>query len=169
MNGKKLGKRRKKRKSIIFLTLIVAITVLFFGIVKIIQIQHVSIWSESTIKPLYRYDKVYMHQGGWWGGPAKALNQRDLIRLYFALGSTRKYQPEKYQKYLLEGEVLNDPVIEFQCDEQDSNDASCLMTWEYKNNTIKVEENVDGKRRTHRYYIDQKNAQILHDIFEKYI
>lgn len=149
--------------------LILLCIMLFVCIVTMIQIQHVSIWSESVIKPLYQYDKVYMHQGGWWGGPAKALNQGDLLRLYFVLGSTRKYQPEKYQKYLPEGEVFNDPVIVFECDEQDSNDASCLMTWEYKNNTIIVEENEDGKRKTHRYYIDKKNAQILHDIFEKYI
>ena len=164
-----LGRDAKIRKKILYIALILVILLLFLGTIKIFRIQYCSIWSESAIKSLNQYDKVLMHQQGWWGEPAKPLGQKDLIRLYFILGSTRKYRSEKHQKYLPDGKILKDPYIAFYSSKKNSNGAACLISWEYENNTLTVYENVEDEKKTNRYYIDKKKAQILHEMFEKYV
>lgn len=158
----------KIRKRILFVVLILGIISLLVCTLEIAQIQLYSIWSESSIKSLNQYDMVLMHQNGWWGGIAKPLDQKDLVRLYFILGSTREYQAEKHQKYLPDGKILKRPYIVFCYDEQHSNNAASYINWEYENNTLIVYKDDDDRIKAKRYYIDQKNAESLHELFDKY-
>ena len=148
--------------------MILAILLLLLCSIKIVRIQLYSIWSEDAIKSLNQYDTVLMSQDGW-GDATEPLDQKDLIRLYFILGSTRKYKSEKHQKYLPDGKILNHLGISFYYDDQYSNDAACLIRWEYINNTLIVDENVEDKGKANRYYIDKKHAKLLYNLFKKYI
>lgn len=165
---KNVGQGGKIRKRILFVVLIFVILLLLLCTIKIVRIQLYSIWSEDAIKSLNQYDTVLMQQDGW-GDAAEPMNQMDLIRLYFILGSTRKYQSGKHQKYLPDGKILKDPRILFYYDEQYSNDVACIIRWEYKNNTLIVYESVEDEGKANRYYIDKKHAKLLHDLFKKYI
>lgn len=165
------GQDAKIRKRILFIVLFFVILLLLLCTIKIVRIQLYSIWSEDAIKSLNQYDTVLMQQDSWdgWGDAAEPMNQMDLIRLYFILGSTRKYQSGKHQKYLPDGKILKDPRILFYYDEEYWNDVACIIRWEYKNNTLIVYESVEDEGKANRYYIDKKHAKLLHDLFKKYI
>lgn len=154
----------------IFCVLMLSFLVVCFD--RIYQIQYQSIWSESGLKPIWKYDTVRFAEGMWLS--QGFLNREDKIKLYFALGSAKEYKgsEENYQLKLNENSLiyqrnLIDPYIMFRMGSWDSRDRVSIV-WEYEKNTIYVGTGDGDNEKATRYFLDEKNAWVLYDLFMKY-
>lgn len=129
---------------------------------RIYQIQYQSIWSESGLKPIWKYDTVRLTEGMWssW----ESLNREDKIKLYFALGNAREYRGSEKNYKLDEISFIDSPCIAFITDRWDGID-DISIAWEYEKNTLFVGADDDMKTR---YFLDEKHAKVLYDLYKRY-
>lgn len=129
---------------------------------RIYQIQYQSIWSESDLKPMWKYDTVRISEGMW--ASQEPLNREDKIKLYFALGSAKKYRENEKKYKLDEISFMCYPSIAFITDRWDGIDDISIV-WEYEENTLFVGADDDTKTR---YFLDEKHAKVLYGLCERY-
>lgn len=155
----KIGKRFVKG------VIILVSVVLLFSVLKIFQMQHCSVLSDCQNKSMRRYGKVLLGQS-WWTS-TEYLEKKDLVQLYFILGSTRKYDPKKHRSYDLEGDNLIVPHIAIIRDSL-SADTTDIILWDCENNTLYIGGGGINEADSTRYYIDQKYAKVLRKMYDKY-
>lgn len=138
---------------------------------KIYQIQYQSIWAESKLKPMWNYDIVRFSEGMWLS--PTFLGRDDKIKLYFALGSAKEYKGnEKHytlklnENSLIYQRNLIGPCISLMDSRSDIDHVS--IVWEYEKNTIYVGTGNGDDEKATRYFLDEKNAWVLYDLFMKY-
>ncbi len=159
VQSKSLGKRMVKG-ALIFLCIM-----LLLCVVKIFQMQYCSILAECQNKSLRRYEKVLLAQS-WWVATER-LDRKDLVRLYFILGSTRKYDPDKHPSYTLEGDNLIIPHIAIVRDRFIA-ESTDIILWDCENNTLYIGGGGRNEKDSTRYYIDQRHAKVLREMYDKY-
>ncbi len=157
--SKSLGKRMVKG-ALIFLCIM-----LLLCAVKIFQMQHCSVLADCQNKSLYQYKKVLLSQS-WWVATER-LDRKDLVRLYLILGSTRKYDSRKHPSYELDGDNLINPHITI-IRESYYADSTDSIAWDCENNTLYITGDGEGGKNSTRYYIDQKHAKVLREMYDKY-
>lgn len=123
--------------------------------------QHFSILADCKNKSINRYGKVLLSQS-WWVS-TEYLDKKDLIKIYFILGSTRKYDPKKDHPYELDADKLISPHIKIMKDRNIA-DSMDSIAWDYDKNSG---DGMAGEGSM-RYYIDQKHAEMLYDLYDKY-
>lgn len=145
---------------------------LLIGFAKIYQIQYQSIWSESRLKPMWHYDTVRFSEGMWLS--PTFLSRDDKIKLYLALGSARKYRGNEkhYQLKLNENSIIYQrnllaPYIMLMTGGWNGENRVSIV-WEYEKNTIYVGTGDTDTEKETRYFLDEKNAWVLYDLFMKY-
>ncbi len=156
----------KYEKKMIQGVLIFLCIMLLLCVVKIFQMQHCSILADCQNKSLRRYGKVLLVQS-WWEA-REYLDREDFVRLYFILGSTRKYDPDKHPSYSLEGDNLINPHIKIIRD-RNGGDFNDSIAWDCENNTLYITGDGEGGKNSTRYYIDQKHAKVLREMYDRYI
>lgn len=94
--------------------------------------------------------------------------------MYFALGSAKEYKgsEKNYQLKLNENSLIYQrnliyPYIMFRMGSWDSRDRVSIV-WEYEKNTIYVGTGDGDNEKATRYFLDEKNAWVLYDLFMKY-
>lgn len=151
----------EKKKLIKFICVLI-ISFLLLCLDRIYQIQYQSIWSESDLKPLWKYDTVRLTEGMW--ASQESLNREDKIKLYFVLGSTKEYRGSEKEYKIDEISFMSYPCIAFITDRWDGIDDISIV-WEYEKNTLFVGADDDMKIR---YFLDEKHAKVLYDLCKRY-
>ena len=105
-------------------------------------------------------DKVRLAQEDFFA--AHDLSERDKFRLFSILSSTRKYDKNMDQNYLLDGSFLYSPSVHF-----DFDDDRHTIYWEYESGIIYC-EGAEGKEESY-YCLEEDNATKLKKMYEKYI
>lgn len=146
-------------------TVIFLCIVLLLCVVKIFQMQHCSVLADCQNKSLHRYRKVLLSQS-WWEA-RECLDRKDLVRLYFILGSTRKYDPDKHPSYELDDDNLINPHITIIRYRYFANSTDSIA-WDCENNILYISGDGEGGKDSTRYYIDQKHAKVLREMYDKY-
>ena len=155
----------KYEKKMIQGVLIFLCIMLLLCVVKIFQMQHCSILADCQNKSLRRYGKVLLVQS-WWEA-REYLDREDFVRLYFILGSTRKYDPDKHPSYTLEGDNLIIPHIAIVRDRFIA-ESTDIILWDCENNTLYIGGGGRNEKDSTRYYIDQRHAKVLREMYDKY-
>ena len=93
----------------------------------------------------------------------KALDREDRRQLLWILSHTRKYDKEKDQPFLLKGYFLPDPYITFR--KKGVNAPGHSIDWNYTEATFRYSPPGTPETKGPKYYLDEKYAQELKDLF----
>lgn len=133
------------------------------------RVKH-SILEVIGIDYVFRVDKICMYQEG--SQPIGYLNQRDRKKLFMILSHTRKYNKHKDQYYLLNGKFLYSPHISFESENLQVGQRGDTIRWDYFEGILVYDypEQERGEEWKHssEYYLEQKYAQELRVLFDKY-
>ncbi len=124
-----------------------------------------SILGEMGIKHVIEQDEVYFNELDL--SALKALDREDRRQLLWILSHTRKYDKEKDQPFLLKGYFLPDPYIAFR--KKGVNAPGHSIDWNYTEATFRYSPPGTPETKGPKYYLDEKYAQELKDLFDKYI
>ena len=99
----------------------------------------------------------------------KELDNRDRRKLIWILSHTRKYDKKKDEPFLLKGYFLPNPYIVFH--KKGIDVSGHRIYWKYEEATFYyVPPNTSElEQKGATYYLDEKYAQELKDLFDKYI
>lgn len=103
----------------------------------------------------------------WDQRAPEQLDMKDRWKMLWILSHTRKYNKSKDQPYLPDGYYMYDPYIAFQ--KKGGEETECGIFWDYLKTKFYYYPSDTSKRENVVYYLDERYAQALKDIFEKYI
>ena len=124
-----------------------------------------SILGEMGIKHVIEQNEVFFYELDL--SALKALDREDRRQLLWILSHTRKYDKEKDQPFLLKGYFLPDPYIAFR--KKGVNAPGHSIDWNYTEATFRYSPPGTPETKGPKYYLDEKYAQELKDLFDKYI
>ena len=151
---------------------IIVIVLVMVSLCVIVFLQHIiskSVLGETKVKYIADINKVQLVQQDFTA--EKMLSERDKLRLFRILCSTRKYNKEKDKSYLLDGYFLFSPKIRLCYGEDYGWYKDGFIYWEYKTGVMyyyyfSMEER---KVKGEKYYLEEDKAAKLKELFEKYI
>jgi len=122
-----------------------------------------SILGEMGIRHVFEIEKVVLAQGDRVA--LERLDERDQRKLFIILSHTRKYDKSRDKPYLLDGSFLYGPGIFFANKPGQRGD---LISWEYHEGIMEYMYPGLPIKHSGKYYLDQKYAQELRVLFDKY-
>jgi len=124
-----------------------------------------SVLGEMGIKRAINMDTIYFTELD--RRAQKHLSQEDRRKLLWLLSHTRKYDKEKDERYILKGYFLPDPYIVFR--NEDVNASGHIINWNYTEATFYYSPPDTTEQKGPKYYLDEKYAKELKELFDKYI
>lgn len=149
---------------------IIVIVLVMVSLCVIVFLQHIiskSVLGETKVKYIADINKVQLVQQDFTA--EKMLSERDKLRLFWILCSTRKYNKEKDKSYLLDGYFLFSPKIRLCYGEDYGWYKDGIIYWEYKTGVMYYFSGEEGKVKGEKYYLEEDKAAKLKELFEKYI
>ena len=153
---------------------IIVIVLVMVSLCVIVFLQHIiskSVLGETKVKYIADINKVQEVQLVQQDFTAeKMLSERDQLRLFWILCSTRKYNKEKDKSYLLDGYFLFSPKIRLCYGEDYSWYKDGFIYWEYKTGVMYYYFSMEERKvKGEKYYLEEVKAAKLKELFEKYI
>lgn len=128
-----------------------------------------SILGEVGIDYVFKVEKICMDQSD--GKSNGYLDQKDRKKLFMILSHTQKYDKRKDQPYMLDGNFLYGPLIDFRSKKNKGRRGDWIC-WDYQEGTFVYYDLVPrgDKEWKHscKYYLEKKYAQELKVLFDKY-
>jgi len=124
-----------------------------------------SVLGEMGIKRAVNSDTIYFKELD--RRAQKNLSQEDRRKLLWLLSHTRKYDKEKDERYILEGYFLPGPRIVFW--EEGRKSLGHIIYWNYTEATFYYSPPDTTEQKGPKYYLDEKYAKELKELFDKYI
>lgn len=93
------------------------------------------------------------------------LSMSDKAKLFVILSHTEKYSKDKHKPYLPKGAFLLHPNISFR---DDSSHRGHGIYWEYEKGILEYTFPGDSGKKSGKYFLEQKYAQELKSLFDKY-
>lgn len=124
-----------------------------------------SILGEIGIRHVLEIKKVRLTQGDRYA--EDYLDESDQRKLFIILSHTRKYDKSRDKSYLLDGSFLYGPHISFASKPYRFGQGD-RISWEYYKGILVYIYPGDTMKESAKYYLDQKYAQELRVLFDKY-
>lgn len=156
-------KNPMNKKLKIMCILFIAIAVILIIFLLFFWKVNKSILGEMGIGHIFEVKEIRLAQYDYIA--EENLSMSDKIKLFVILSHTEKYSKDKHKPYLPEGAFLLHPNVSFR---NGFSNRGHGIYWEYEKGILEYTYPGDSAKKSSKYFLEQKYAQKLKVLFDKY-